>query len=112
MSKKVLFTKKETKMKKAIVMQALILIAAWFVMTPDVIVDNTYVFGLFGSYNIIPGNSILVMSGAAVLSVLNIWFWWPKTKKVKVTNTPETVKESEGAKSEAKAVDPVVPKMD
>ena len=96
-------------MKKAIIAQILIFVLAWVLMTPDQLIDNTWVFGLFGSYDIIPGNSILVMSGAAVLSVLNIIIWWPKTKEVKVTNT-SSEKESEGTKNEAK--DPVVPKMD
>ena len=45
-------------MKKAIVFQVLIFIAAWFAMTPDQVVDNTYVFGLIGSYDIIHGNYI------------------------------------------------------
>lgn len=111
-SKKVSFTKKDKRMKKAIVIQVLILVAAWYFMTPDQLVDNTWIFGLIGSVETVKGNADWILLGAAGLSVLNIWLWWPKTKKVKVTNTPETVKESEGAKSEAKAVDPIVPKMD
>ena len=106
-SKKVLFTKKETKMKKAIVMQALILIAAWFVMTPDTLEDNTYVFGLLGSYDLVRGNAIWVMIGAGVLSVLNIWFWWPSRK---VASAPQT--STEDTKGVKVTEDPIVPKMD
>lgn len=95
-------------MKKAIVFQVAIFIAAYFVMTPDVMEDNTHVFGLFGSYDIIHGNSIWVLAGAAILSIINLWVWWPK--KVKVANTPETTKDTKSA--EVKAEDPVVPKMD
>lgn len=104
-------------MKKTIMVQIIIFVAAYFTMTPDVMEDNTHLFGLIGSYDIIHGNSIWVMIGAGVLSVLNIWFWWPKTQ---VTSTPsEPI--TEGTKSaeaeevkteEAKAADPVVPKMD
>ena len=92
-------------MKKTIVVitQVLIFIAAWFTMTPDVLEDNTYVFGLIGSYDIIPGNTQWVMLGAAVLSVLNILVWWPKS-----TKTVETV----AVEAKAKDQDSIVPKMD
>ena len=98
--------------------QVLIFIVAWFILTPDTLEDNTYLFGLIGEVEIIRGNSIWVMIGAGVLSVLNIWFWWPKTQ---VTSTPSEAPTAEGTKSaeaeevkteEAKAADPVVPKMD
>ena len=95
-------------MKKAIVIQLLIFIGAWFAMIPDTIEDNTYMFGLFGDVEVIKGNSIWVLAGAAILSVINIWLWWPKS-----TKTVETV--AVGAKAEeakAKDQDPVVPKMD
>jgi membrane protein implicated in regulation of membrane protease activity len=97
-------------MKKTIIIQLLIFISAYFSMTPDTLEDNTHVFGLFGSYDVIPGNSIWVLLGAAILSTLNIWLWWPKSTK--------TVKESKGDKNaeakaeEAKDKDPIVPKMD
>ena len=96
-------------MKKAIVFQVLIFIAAWFAMTPDQVVDNTYVFGLIGSYDIIHGNSIWVMIGAGVLSVLNIWFWWPKEAVANIIKVEGTSAE---AKAEETKKDPVVPKMD
>lgn len=91
-------------MKKisAIILQMVIFVGAWFAMTPDQVVDNTYVFGLFGSYDIIPGNTRWVLLGAMFLSVINIWLWWPK--KVKVVNTPETTKE-DAKTEEAKAID-------
>ena len=92
-------------MKKTIVIQVLIFIATYFVMTPDTLEDNTYVFGLLGSYDLVRGNSIWVMIGAGVLSVLNIWLWWPKS-----TKTVETV--AVEAKAEEAKKDPVVPKMD
>ena len=98
-------------MKKAIVMQALILIAAYFVMTPDQLIDNTHVFGLIGSHEIVRGNTHWVMLGAAILSALNIWFWWPKEVKKNVTSNEARIV-AEDTKSEAKAADPVVPKMD
>jgi hypothetical protein len=96
-------------MKKTIVFQVLIFIVAWFILTPDTLEDNTHLFGLIGSYDIIHGNSIWVMIGAGVLSVLNIWVWWPKTA--------EGIKSVEAKAEEAKAEDvkvedPVVPKMD
>lgn len=88
-----------------IILQMVIFITAWALMTPDQLVDNTYVFGLIGNVEVIPGNSIWVLLGAAILSTLNIWLWWPKSTK--------TVKESKGDKNaEAKAEDPVIPKMD
>ena len=102
-------------MKKAIVFQVLIFIAAWFAMTPDQVVDNTYVFGLIGSYDIIHGNSIWVMIGAGVLSVLNIWFWWPSRKVVNTpaqTSTKEVTKSVEAEEVKTEEKDPVVPKMD
>ena len=98
-------------MKKAIIVQALIFIIAYFVMTPDVLKDNTYVFGLIGSYDVVAGNTRWVMLGAMVLSVLNIWFWWPKEVKKNVTSNEARIV-AEDIKSEAKAADPVVPKMD
>lgn len=102
-------------MKKAIIAQILIFITAWALMTPDQLVDNTYVFGLIGNVEVIRGNSIWVLSGAAILSAINIWLWWPK--EVKVASISET--SAKGIKStkaeEAKAEetkDPIVPKMD
>lgn len=96
-------------MKKAIVIQVIIFAIAWALMTPDQLVDNTYVFGLIGNVEVIRGNSIWVMLGAACLSIFNIWVWWPK----KVKNTSNEVSSpSDETKSEVKAEDPVVPKMD
>ena len=91
-------------MKKtiAIIIQVLIFTGTWFVMTPDQVVDNTYVFGLIGSYDLVRGNTHWVLIGAALLSIINILVWWP-TKTVTVVKTEE-------AKAEEK--DPVVPKMD
>ena len=101
---------------RPIMVQVLIFIVAWFILTPDTLEDNTHLFGLIGSYDIIHGNSIWVMIGAGVLSVLNIWFWWPRAEVISTPSEPIT----EGTKSaEAEEVvkaeeakDPVVPKMD
>ena len=100
-------------MKKAIAIQLLIFIGAYFSMTPDILEDNTHVFGLFGNYDLVHGNAHWVLLGAAILSVLNIWVWWPKAQ---VTSTNEAPT-AEGTKSaavstEVKDKDPVVPKMD
>lgn len=97
-------------MKKAIVAQILILVAAWYFMTPDILKDNTWVFGLIGSVETVKGNTDWILLGAACLSVLNIWVWWPRTQKV--INTSETVKTAEDTKSAEAKTDPVVPKMD
>ena len=109
-SKKVLFTKKETEMKKAIMIitQVIIFIAAYFTMTPDTLEDNTHLFGLIGDIEVIKGNTDWVMLGAMVLSVINIIVWWPKVKVIHTTPI------AENTKNEAKEIDqdPVVPKMD
>ena len=68
----------------AIVIQILIFVGAWFVMVPDQLVDNTYIFGLVGNVELVKGNADWVMMTAGILSVFNIWIWWPK---VKVANT-------------------------
>lgn len=107
--KKVLFTKRKLKMRKisAIILQMVIFIVAWIVTTPDVAQDNTYLFGLIGDVEVVRGNSIWVMSIAAVLSAFNIWVWWPKK------STTPSEKPAESTKStEAKIEDPIVPKMD
>lgn len=108
MSKKVLFAKGKNKMKKAIaiVIQILIFVGAWATMTPDQLVDNTYVFGLFGSHDVVAGNTVWVLLGAMFLSVINIWLWWPKVKVIHTTPI------AENTKNEAKDPDPIVPKMD
>jgi hypothetical protein len=90
----------------AIILQMVIFIAAWFILTPDQLVDNTYVFGLFGSHDVVAGNAHWVLLGAAVLSIINILIWWPKS-----TKTVETVA-VEAKAEEAKDKDPIVPKMD
>ena len=98
-------------MKKAIaiVIQILIFVGAWFILTPDTLEDNTYIFGLFGDVEVIKGNSIWVMIGAGVLSVLNIWLWWPKSP---TRQSVEVAAETKSAEAKAKDQDPVVPKMD
>lgn len=99
-------------MKKAIMVQVIIFVVAWFVMTPDVAQDNTHLFGLIGGVEIIRGNAIWVLLGAAVLSMLNIWVWWPKTQ---VTTHSESSPAESTKSAEIKVVeekDPVVPKMD
>ena len=90
-------------MKKTIVVitQVLIFIAAWALESPDTLVDNTYVFGLIGSYDLVRGNAHWVLLGAAVASVLNILIWWPKAAK-------QTVAAAEGVNTksaEAKEID-------
>lgn len=93
----------------AIIIQMVIFITTYFIMTPDVMEDNTHLFGLIGDIEVIRGNSIWVLLGAAILSALNILIWWPKPSAHK------TVGDNAGTKSaEAKEIDqdPVVPKMD
>ena len=99
-------------MKKAIaiVIQILIFVGAWALVTPDTLVDNTYVFGLIGSYDLVRGNAHWVLLGAAVASVLNILIWWPKSPTHKTVGDNADTKSAET--DEAKAKDPVVPKMD
>ena len=100
-SKKVLFTKRKLKMRKisAIILQMVIFIAAWFVMSPDQLVDNTYIFGLVGSVELVKGNADWVMMTAGILSVFNIWVWWPKVKVIHTTPI------AENTKNEAKEID-------
>ena len=111
-SKKVLFIKRKLEMRKviAIVIQILIFVGAWATMTPDQLVDNTYVFGLFGSHDVVAGNTVWVLLGAMFLSVINIWLWWPK--KVKVANTPETTKGDKSTEAKAIDEDPKTPTLD
>ena len=101
-------------MKKAIVFQVLIFIAAWSIMTPDVMEDNTYVFGLFGSHDVVAGNSIWVMIGAGVLSIINIWLWWPKTQVTSTHNEKPIVDESTKSAEAAEKIDedPKTPTLD
>ena len=97
----------------AIVIQTIIFITAWFVMTPDVLEDNTYVFGLIGNVEVIPGNTQWVMLGAAVLSAFNIWLWWPKsTTHQTVAEAAKGTKSAETVEAKAADPDPIVPKMD
>ena len=98
-------------MKKTIVViiQLLIFIAAWALVTPDTLEDNTHLFGLIGDIEVIKGNTDWVLLGAAILSALNIWVWWPKTQVI----TPSESSPAEGTKSaKVEEKDPVVPKMD
>lgn len=101
-------------MKKAMIAQMIIFVVAWALMTPDTIEDNTHLFGLIGSYDIIHGNSIWVMIGAGVLSVLNIWLWWPKAQGVVNTSSESSPAEStKSAKAEEKIdQDPKTPTLD
>ena len=110
-SKKVLFIKRKLEMRKAmtIITQVLIFTVAWFILTPDTLEDNTYVFGLIGNVEVIKGNADWVLLGAAILSALNIYFWWPKG----VDTPSEKPVSAEGTKSaKVEEKDPVVPKMD
>ena len=99
-------------MKKTIVIQVLIFIATYFVMTPDTLEDNTYVFGLLGSYDLVRGNAIWVLLGAAVLSAINIWVWWPKKSTTPSEKPAESTKGAEVKEIKSEENDPVVPKMD
>jgi len=94
----------------AIILQMVIFVAAYFTMTPDVMEDNTHLFGLFGDVEVIKGNSIWVLTSAAFLSVINILIWWPR--QVKVTNTSNEAESTKSAEAKAIDQDPVVPKMD
>jgi hypothetical protein len=97
-------------MKKTIatITQILIFIGAWFVMAPDQLVDNTYIFGLVGSVELVKGNADWVMMTAGILSVFNIWVWWPKSP----TRQSVEVAAAKSAEAKAKDPDPIVPKMD
>lgn len=109
-SKKVLFTKKEIRMKKviAIIIQVLIFTGTWFIVTNQ-IENNTWIFG-FGDIETFKENTQWILLGAACLSVINLWFWWPKTQ---VTSTPsEKPAESTKSAKVEETNDPVVPKMD
>ena len=101
-------------MKKAIVIQMIILIVAWIITTPDVAQDNTYLFGLIGDVEVVRGNSIWVMLSTMVASVCNIWFWWPKAQGVADTPSEKPAESTKGEVKEIKSEenDPVVPKMD
>ena len=99
-------------MKKAIISQVVIFIAAYFALTPDQIADNTHLFGLIGSYDLVRGNSIWVMSIAAVLSAINIWVWWPKKSTTPSEKPAESTKGAEVKEIKSEENDPVVPKMD
>ena len=99
-------------MKKAIRSQVVIFIAAYFALTPDQIADNTHLFGLIGSYDLVRGNSIWVMSIAAVLSAINIWVWWPKKSTTPSEKPAESTKGAEVKEIKSEENDPVVPKMD
>ena len=100
-------------MKKAIMIQVLIFIGAWFAMIPDTIEDNTYLFGLFGDVEVIKGNSIWVLAGAAILSVLNIWLWWPKARKVVNTSSEKVQEVTKSAETDkAEDPDPKTPTLD
>lgn len=77
--------------------QVLIFVIAWFVMIPDTIEDNTYLFGLIGSYDLVRGNAHWVMLGAAILSALNILIWWPKSPTHKTVGDNANTKSAEAA---------------
>lgn len=95
-------------MKKAIVFQMIIFVAAYFTMTPDTLEDNTHLFGLFGDVEVIKGNVHWVLLGAAVLSIINLWVWWPKEVKKNVTSSEAPIA------AEAKEIDrdPKTPVID
>ena len=104
-------------MKKAIMVQVIIFVVAWFVMTPDTLEDNTHLFGLFGDVEVIKGNSIWVLTGAAILSIINLWVWWPKSPtrqsvEVAAAKSAETVEAKAEEAAKAADPDPIVPKMD
>jgi len=100
-------------MKKAIISQVVIFIAAYIALTPDQIADNTHLFGLIGDTEIVRGNSIWVMLAAMVLSIINIWFWWPKTPVASISETSaKGIKSAKAEEAKAEEKDPVVPKMD
>ena len=112
-SEKVLFIKRKLEMRKAIaiVIQTIIFITAWFVMTPDQVVDNTHIFGLIGSYDTVPGNTVWVLLGAAILSIINLWVWWPKSPTRQSVEVA-AAKSAETVEAKAADPDPIVPKMD
>lgn len=100
-------------MKKAIAFQMLIFIAAWFSVTPDTLEDNTHLWGLFGDVEVIKGNVHWVMMTAGILSVFNIWVWWPKKSTTPSESSTPVV--AEGTKSATDKVidqDPKTPTLD
>ena len=98
-------------MKKAIaiVIQILIFVGAWFVMSPDVIEDNTHLFGLIGDLNVTKGNTDWVMMTAGILSVFNIWVWWPKSTTLQTV--AEAAKGTLGTEAKETDRDPKTPDL-
>ena len=90
-----------------------IFIAAWYLIA-NRIEANTYFGSVSYNVDVIAENTQWILLGIMVLSVVNIWFWWPSRK---VVNTPAQTSAKEVTKSvaeevKAKEEDPMVPKMD
>lgn len=97
----------------AIVIQVLILVAAWYLIA-NRIEANTYFGSVSYNVDVIAENTQWILLGAAGLSVLNIWFWWPSRKVVNTQSetAKEVTKSAEAEEVKAEEKDPVVPKMD
>ena len=103
-------------MRKVImtVIQMVIFIAAWYLIA-NRIEANTYFGSVSYNVDVIAENIRWILLGAAGLSVLNIWFWWPSRKVVNTpaqTSTKEVTKSVEAEEVKTEEKDPVVPKMD
>ena len=95
----------------AIVVQALILVAAWYLIA-NRIEANTYFGSVSYNVDVIAENIRWIMLGAACLSIFNIWVWWPKARKVVNTSSEKAQEVTNAETDKAKDQDPVVPKMD
>lgn len=95
----------------AIVVQALILVAAWYLIA-NRIEANTYFGSVSYNVDVIAENIRWIMLGAACLSIFNIWVWWPKARKVVNTSSEKAQEVTNAETDKAKAEDPIVPKMD
>ena len=98
----------------AIVVQALILVAAWYLIA-NRIEANTYFGSVSYNVDVIAENIRWIMLGVACLSIFNIWVWWPSRKAVNTpaqTSTKEVTKSVEAEEVKTEEKDPVVPKMD
>ena len=102
-------------MRKVImtVIQMVIFIAAWYLIA-NRIEANTYFGSVSYNVDVIAENTQWILLGTMVLSVVNIWFWWPSRKVVNTQSetAKEVTKSAEAEEVKTEEKDPVVPKMD
>ncbi len=96
----------------AIVVQALILVAAWYLIA-NRIEANTYFGSVSYNVDVIAENIRWIMLGAACLSIINLWVWWPKSPTHKTVGDNANTKSAESAEAD-KAIDrdPKTPTLD